>query len=461
MGGSKILSHRAFECDLQTGGFMPATFDQKSAPRFALGLLAVVMLADLLVRSVVPAIKYRGNDFWDPFIGAHLWRQGENPYDAVLAKTTTERIGGPRISPVPIYPPPTYLIVTPLTMLPWKQAKLLWVLLSAAAVPVVAYSLVRIGNFKANEVRAWFVIAVAFTFRPFHVAIEVGNIAVITAAMCLFAIDLALRRRDVVAGALLAVASCLKPQDCIWIFAFYILRRQWRVVLAGVLTGLLLTGTAIARIPMRISALMANYSANLHYWSATGGENDFSSANPFRFPVINIQIVLFPLVHSRVVANALAVTLLTAGLVIWGYVILRKGVYYAPLCLASLLALSFVATYHRVNDAGLLTLPLCWALSHEHESLKRIKRTTIILVLILAAGQSVLVRLAPYLPSFVTNSRCWNLFFIPYFVWTLFALSLVLLYGLVDSRPRSDIAEYTTERITMSGRPHPCSTCSE
>jgi hypothetical protein len=402
------------------------------------------MLADLLARSVVPAIKHHGNDFWDPFVGAYLWRQAENPYDTVLAKTITEKLRTPGVSAVTIYPPPTYMIVSPLTLLPWRQAKLLWVLLSAAAVPVVTYSLVQIGNFKANEVRTWFVIAVVFTFRPFHTAIYVGNIAVITTAMCLLAIHLAMRRRDIVAGALLAVASCLKPQDCIWIFAFYILRQQWRIVLAGVLTGLLLTGTAIARIPLKISALMANYLANLNYWFAPGGQNDFSSGNLSQFPVVNFQTVLFPMVHSRFAANALAVTLLAIGLVVWGYVILRKGLDYAPLCLASLLALSFIAAYHRVNDAGLMTLPLCWALSQDHDSLKRIKRTTIILVLILAAGQSVLVRLALYLPSFVTNSRSWNLFFIPYFAWTLFALSVVLLYGLARSA--------ATESPTLSKR---------
>lgn len=260
---------------------MAQIFNQKNIFKFALVLLAVLMFADLLVRSVVPAVKYYGHDFWDPFVGGQIWRQGENPYDTELARTTAEKLTGAHISPVPIYPPPAYMIVTPLTLLPWKQAKLLWELLSAAAVPVIAFSAVRIANFRFGELRAYFVIAVAFSFRSFHTAIEVGNIVVITAAICLLAIDLALRRREVLAGVLFAVACCLKPQDCIWIFAFYFLRRQWRVLLASALTGLLLTGIAIARIPLTIPVLMANYSANLHYWFAPGRENDFSQPIPF------------------------------------------------------------------------------------------------------------------------------------------------------------------------------------
>jgi Glycosyltransferase family 87 len=394
------------------------------------------MSGDFLVRSVVPAITTRGNDFSDPMVGAHLWRRGQNPYDVALAKATAKELTGSQMRLVPVYPPPAYLIVTPLTVLPWKWAKILWILLSTASVALVAFSLVRIGHFTINQPKAWLLIAVAFAFRPFHTAIQVGNVVVITAAICLVAIELANRCHDVASGVLLAIATCLKPQNCIWIFAFYLFTRRWRVVVAGVLSGLALTGAAVVRIPLSVSALIANYRANVHYWFGPGGENDFTSANPFRFPLVNLQVVFFPLVHRTAIANALALAIFASGFVVWAYAILRGGGKSVPLGISSLLALSFVAVYHRVNDAGVLTLALCWALGESGERLKWAKRSAVLMVLILAAGQSVLSRAAPYLPSVVTNSWWWNLLLVPYFAWTLLALSMVLLYAVLDSARR-------------------------
>ena len=172
----------------------------------------------------------------------------------------------------------------------------------------------------------------------------------------------------------------------------------------------------------------------MNYWFGPGGQNDFTAANPFRLPLVNLQVVLYPLVHSSITANLLAHVIFISGMVVWAFVVFRGRVQSETLAISSLLALSFLSVYHRVNDAGVLTLALCWALGRVDQQLRWARCAVFfLLLLLLAPGQGVLTRLQPYLPPRVAHSWGWNIVIAPYFVWTLFALSVVLLYAVVVS----------------------------
>jgi hypothetical protein len=122
-------------------------------------------------------------------------------------------------------------------------------------------------------------------------------------------------------------------------------------------------------------------------------------------------------------------------MVVWAYFVFRGRVRSETLAISSLLALSFLSVYHRVNDAGILTLALCWALGRVDHQLRSTRRAVLfLLLLLLAPGQGVLTRLQPNLAPWVAHSWWWNLVIAPYFVWALFALSAVLLYAVVVSR---------------------------
>jgi len=402
--------------------------------RILLAFIILIMLGDFVYRDVAPALIARKNDFSDPFIGAWLWRHGENPYDRALAAATSKQLVGSRLSIVPIYPPATYLLVAPLSLLPWRSANLCWAALGLAGVGIIAWSLVRMGRFAAiHDTKAWLIAAIVFTFRPFHTALHVGNAAVITIALCLLAVYLAGRKHDLASGAILAIATCLKPHFGLWILAYYLVQRRWRVVAAGVLVGVVLAGVAIAHIPLTPAALVGGYRRNLQYWFGPGGGNDFTTANPFRFPLVNLQVALYPFAHSAVAANALAYAIFLLGAAIWAYAMFWGRLRSDTLAISSLLALSFLCVYHRINDAGILTLALCWGFEEGAEQLRRTRGLVVALVLMLAAGQSVLARAGPYFPSWVTDSAWWNLVLVPYFVWILLLLNGVLLYAVVVS----------------------------
>jgi hypothetical protein len=420
-----------------------------SRNRILLAFVILAMIGDFVRDDVIRALAVRKNDFSDIFIGARLWRHGKNPYDSALASFTSMQLVGSQLSIVPIYPPSAYLLATPLTLLPWREDNLCWAVLGLVGVGAIAWSLARMGRFAAKDDKAWLIAAVVFTFRPFHTALQVGNAAVITIALCLLAVYLAERDQDIFSGVILALATCLKPQLGIWIFVYYLVRRRWRVAVAGGLVGILVAGLAVARIPLTLSAIVANYRENLQYWFGPGGENDFTTANRFRFPLIDLQVALYPFLHSAVAANALAYAIFISGAALWGYAMFRGRLRSAPLAISSLLALSFLCTYHRINDAGILTLPLCWGFEEGAQQLRRTRFVVIVLVLVLAAGQSVVARLGPSLPLWVTSTSWWNLILVPYFVWILLVLSAVLLYAVVASA-RGNHAEIAADMGTLS-----------
>jgi hypothetical protein len=402
--------------------------------RVLLAVLTLLMLADFVFRGVVPALTSGTNDFSDPYVGAWLWRHAENPYDVALVNATARRLTQSTLPVVPIYPPTAYVLVTPFTLLPWGWANPAWVLLSVIAVGTTAWSLVRIGEFPPASDKIWLIIAFVFAFGPFHTGIHVANAAPIAIACSLLAVYLATRGHDAASGIMIAMATGLKPQLGLWIFVFYLLRRRWQLVRTCVLCGLVLIVTAIVRIPLSLSALVANYREDLHYWFGPGGQNDFTTANSFRLPLVNLQVVFYPLLHNAFSANLLAHAIAISGMVVWAYFVFRGRLRSEPLAISSLLALSFLSVYHRVNDFGILTLALCWALGRVDEQLRWTRRAVLfLLLLLLAPGQAVLTRLQPYLALRVTHSWWWNLVIAPYFIWVLFALSVVLLYAMVIS----------------------------
>jgi hypothetical protein len=258
----------------------------------------------------------------------------------------------------------------------------------------------------------------------------VANSAAVSTSLCVLAVLLARQGRDYSAGLTLAIATGLKPQLGVWILLFYAVRQRWRLAAIATAVGALLGTVALLRIPLTPAALLQNYSTNLHFWFGSGGHNDFTAANMFRFQLVNIQVVLHPLLRSVAAANAVAWALFAIGIIIWGSAMFRARVHSEILALSSLLALSLLPFYHRLYDTGILTLALCWALSKNSAKFKLVTRATFVLLLVfLAPGQVILTHLQPYLPPWVAASWWWTSLVAPHAVWTLLLLNGVLLYA--------------------------------
>jgi hypothetical protein len=401
--------------------------------RALLGLIAIVMLADFVFRGIIPALGPGKNDFSEVYVGAWLWRHGQNFYDAALTKVTGNQLADTRVNIVLIYPPTALVLIAPFTFLPWAWANLLWLLLGLAAIVITIMLLIKLAGVRIGEDRALILGTFVLAFDPLHQAFHLGNVALIAIPLCLLGIYLAEKRQDLTAGIVLGIATALKPQLGFWVLAFYLIQFRKRIF-AGALLPAAALALAFVRYPVPASTLISSYRSNLNYWFGPGRLYGFTEgALPFH---VNItQVIFYQFVHSVRAANLLAYCLFACGLIIWAFAVWRARFRMSvPLAISSLAALSFVSLYHSVSDVTILMLALCWAFREYPKSLNWTERATCVLFLLLMLpGHSALMRLTPHLGSWMTESWWWRLLVARYFIWLLLSLNVVLLYAMVDS----------------------------
>ena len=166
-------------------------------------VIIVLMLGDLLFCGVVPSFTTGKNDFTDPFVASWLWRHGSNPYDVAQATVAGKALTESPMRVVPIYPPTTYMLVAPLTLLSWQWANLVLAILETLAVCVMSLCVVAISRHDLRDNKAWIIVASVLAFASFHTAVHVANISVISTVLCALAVYLASRDSDLWAGILL------------------------------------------------------------------------------------------------------------------------------------------------------------------------------------------------------------------------------------------------------------------
>jgi hypothetical protein len=403
-----------------------------SGMRILLGLVMLLMLADFVFRGIIPAPSAGKTDFSELYVGAWLFRHGQNYYDVTLATRTAARITYSNMPVAVVYPPTAFPLIAPLTFLSWGWANLIWLLIGSVGIAVTIAVLIRLGRFRKWDDRTLILATFILAFAPLHEAFHLGNMALAAVPLSLFGIDCAERRRDLLAGAILAVSSALKPQLGVWILLFYLIQRRRQIFLGALGPGIVISAMLLL-YPVPARELISAYNQNFRYWFAAGRPFGFTEG-AYPFHVNNVQVVLYQFLHNVSATNKLAHGIFLAGLAVWGVAVFR-GRFHPPtsLALSSLVALTFISLYHTVNDVTFLTLALCWAYGGQDELTWPKRLTCILFLLLMLPGHSVLMRSMPYLGSAVLGSWWWKILIARYFVWLLLALNGVLLYSLIIS----------------------------
>jgi hypothetical protein len=419
--------------------------------RLVLALIALLMLADFVFNGVLTARDTTRNDFSEPYVGAWLWRHGENFYDSALTRATATQLTGSQINLVLIYPPTALVLMAPFSFLPWFWADTIWLILGLVAIGVTIALLLRLGDFRLSDDRAWVLATFVLAFSPLHQAFHMGNVALVAVPLCLFGIYLAESNRDFTAGIILSTVTALKPQLGLWVLLFYLIQFRKRLVIGALLPAAALLG-ALINYPVPWRMLIAGYRSNLHYWFDPGRMIGFTEgAMPFH--VNTSQVILYQLLRNVTVTSVAAFGIFGCGLAVWLFVVVIRDRFRVsvPLAISSLLALSFISIYHSVSDVTILTLALCWAYRDEHEPMPWSKRATCILfLLMMLPGHSALIRLAPHLSAELTDTWWWKLLVARYFIWLLLALNAVLLYALVTSQSKSKTPRQSFQNAEMA-----------
>lgn len=217
--------------------------------------VVVMVLAGLAGVGIFIAKAPYGYDLWAYVLAARHLLAGEPLYAAQ-----------PEVPFGPYgefhYAPPAAVPFALLAPLPFELATLLFIALNTVIAAAIAVHLIRPLPYDA---RPW-AIAAFVLFLPTILEISLGNLNLITVALCLIAWSL--RQRSAAAGTILAVAIGLKLLP-VTLVLFYLASGRVRVVgwtLAVGIVGLVVTAVVFARdFPAYVSMLFALTSSR---WAA-------------------------------------------------------------------------------------------------------------------------------------------------------------------------------------------------
>ena len=378
---------------------------------------------DLAQNYAATRLWLRGQDFARPENFASLW--DEEVHATVSPGTTRTHIAPP---------PGTLVLLAPIAVLPWRAAKFVWPILLVAAAGTIIWSLARLVGFTRSQPRAYGFVAFCLALAPFHTGIAGGNETILVVAFCTLGVLAASEDRDIMAGVMFGAACSLKPHIGAFLLLYYLLRWRWRVLTAAVACGVLLVLIVIVRMQVAGVSWVHDYFHNIQVLSANNRIDDFTSANPVRFLLINLQVVFYSFTSSATSANILALATGTLLIAIWGYLTLREtGKKTELLALSTIAVIGLLPVYHRLYDASILSIPACWCISELNCEMRRVARVALIIMTpFLFPGAAVLQQLAGNgrIPESWLSSWWWNGVVMPHQTWFLLLLALALLCAL-------------------------------
>jgi hypothetical protein len=305
------------------------------------------------------------HDFVPVYTGAGCLLHGCNPYDTSQLEQQFFQRGGRAVDlpsweiDVPVYPPSTFLVLSPLAMLQYPLARLLWFLLNGSLFIISAVVVLS----ACPQSHRWLAtILGSLILATSGILLVLGQPAAFAISLVIIGSYLLLRARFLPLGAFLLMLSlAVKPQIG-GLIALYFLAQKvyWRyaaIALAGALTLLLSAGLLLRLQPHSAnwtSTLRANLAATL----SPGGSADPRQANQEAVGDTNLQTLTSIFFADARIFNPVAYEVFLGLLAVWIMAVPRSKT--SPemhfLALAGLSILSLMPVYHRFYDTRLLLL---------------------------------------------------------------------------------------------------------
>jgi hypothetical protein len=333
------------------------------------------------------------------------------------------------------YPITALVLIAPFDLVHWNIAYAVWLAINLVLFAAMVAALVLLAGISYRDPLAILFVAAILALAPFQTGIVTANVSLVTVELAIIAVWLARQSHDVSASILLAISAGLKPQIGLCFLLYYLLRRRWRVFGFSSAILVVLAAAGLFRLQLGHTPWLASYLNDNHILLETGVLGNFTSINPMRFGLINLQVALYPILNSVKSANMLASAIGAILFFVWLVNVARTRSYDAGLellDLSAIAAISLLPIYHRFYDAALLVLPLCWVFfSFRRQKAKSTGIVALLLLLpFLIPGGTLLESLetSGRIPPALAGHWWWQTFVMAHEVWMLLFLSGLLLY---------------------------------
>jgi hypothetical protein len=332
-------------------------------------------LGSIVIASCLAAIFYiysrpsrngfgAEHDFVTVVTGAHCLVAGCDPYDAPTLEQEFPKMGGyiptSHFKPEwPVYPPGTFLLLFPFSLLPWSVLSVVWLLLSFGF--LTAAMVVLFLRFKAyRDLLSCVPFVILLADGSIGWSVQLGQPALIAASSLTLAIVALESGAMPLGGTLLAISLCLKPQGAYLCAAYFLLKTSTRIpaLAAWLFTAVAgAAGTMLFYFRLSSFAYLGHLSANLKLAMQPGRDADFSRVNEANSSsFLNLQAFLARLIQNPHVCNVLTYAAFLAIAALLVFVCWRKKTLATRpyTILAVLVMLELLVSYHRLYDHAMM-----------------------------------------------------------------------------------------------------------
>jgi hypothetical protein len=290
--------------------------DKRPVWRSLLLAFIVVAAGEFIARGPYRELR-QSNDLAAPYVGAMAWREGSNPFNADNLERLWQVARGTRESrPVRntlYYPPSTFILLSPLSLLSWPVARVVMTLINVVLVLGMIAALMRTWGLEVSNWRTGLFVGLSLGLAPIHTGMGVGNLIVPAAACVAFAVWASVHLRDIIAGIFLGVATALKPQiGGLAVIAYVVQRRWWIAITAVLVTGLLL-GAAIVQMQINHVPFMTGSPTTRRWSLQVTPQRATTTVNSSRHQLLNLQWVFNTFIQQIWLVNLIVVLAVGPG----------------------------------------------------------------------------------------------------------------------------------------------------
>ncbi|MGP8270688.1 MAG: glycosyltransferase family 87 protein [Terracidiphilus sp.] len=378
-------------------------------PRHYLNSLVLFIAALLFISGAEYLALHDPCDLIPLYTGARCLLHGCNPYDPSQLEQQYFQSGGSADEPPswsktpPVYPPSTLLVITPLTLLRYPAARLLWFLLNGCLFAIAAGLILS----SCPRQHRWLAaILLSVILISSKLQLETGNPTTFAVSLLAIGCYLFLRGRFLPLGAFLLMLSLAAKPQMGGLIVLYLLirgihRRYTLAAMAGALV-LLLSASLILSLNPRSAGWTSDLHAHISTSVEGGAVNDPRPTSKYASTMVNLQGITSVFFADEQEYNAAAYAIFLALLAVMIVTVLRTNA--SPdvhwLSIGALAALTLMPVYHRFYDTRLLLIavPAVLIVYRKHRLLGAI--IGVLTILAIVSGQSRVQMFFQHHPTF-------------------------------------------------------------
>jgi len=408
-----------------------------------------------LYRGLMPSQISAADDFQVIYSSSRAWLYGVNPYEADRLDALWLAARGPRMhrpsergSRDLLYPPPSFVLISPVAAFDWPVAREMWAWINVGAIAASIITTAWLAGMRGKHPSTWIFVGAAIAFAPCITGIKMGQLSMILTALVASGHALRLSGRPMAGGVLLGMAAVLKPQIGLVFLAYEIFRWRWNVAGPALAVAVIVAILGIVRLEANGVPWVESLSSNVKEFTTGIGNGNPMPENHLRYQMIDLR----PVVHNFTADRAMAAVVTfgvmglmgLAALAAW----LRKLEDGRELLAMSIGAsASLLIVYHRFYDASILLLPLGWVVwslvTREGKRFGWTRWAVLLGILPFFVPGAVFIdkmQREGHIPGGLAENLLWDTFVVHHQAWALVWLTAALVLALLRCPDRTSPA---------------------